>query len=92
MESISSETRFKKVEPGDILLHSVLAVSRAMPPSDRVWSPEQETEALMNSPVAGFIYVCEVDEERRKLTVLSPSPGKLPFIYLIMGNLKWIDT
>lgn len=39
-----------------------------------------------------YLNSAEVDEERKKMTILSPSPGKLPFIYLIMGNLKWMDT
>lgn len=58
MADLSTDTRFKKVEPGDVLLHSILALSRAVPPEgSTVWTPEEETEALIRAPVAGFIYV-----------------------------------
>ena len=92
MEAQTSGTSFKKVEIGDILLHSVLALSSAMPSVGAVWNTEEEAEALIDSPVVGFIYVAEVDESKRKMTVLSPAPGKLAYIYLIMGNLKWMDA
>lgn len=56
--TLSSDLKFKKIEPGDLLLHSVLAVSTAMPPSEvgQVWNSDQETKALISSPIAGFIY------------------------------------
>ena len=92
MEAKAPGASFKKVEIGDVLLHSVLALSSAMPPPGTVWNAEQEAEALINSPVVGFIYVAEVDESKRKMTVLSPAPGKLAYVYLIMGNLKWMDA
>ncbi len=58
MAALSTNTRFKKLEPGDILLHSILALSRAVPPEgSTVWTPEEETEALIKAPVVGFIYV-----------------------------------
>jgi polyribonucleotide 5'-hydroxyl-kinase len=92
MEAQAPGTGFKKVEVGDLLLHSVLALSSAMPPPGVVWNAEQEADALIESPIVGFIYVAEVDETKRKMTVLSPAPGKLAYVYLIMGNLKWMDT
>jgi polyribonucleotide 5'-hydroxyl-kinase len=56
--TLSSDMKFKKIEPGDLLLHSVLAVSSAMPPSEsgKLWTAEEETQALITSPIAGFIY------------------------------------
>ena len=55
MEAMSLDTKFVKCEPGDMLLHSILAISRAMPPSGAPWSSEEETEALITHGIAGFI-------------------------------------
>jgi hypothetical protein len=32
-----------------------------------------------------------IDMEKKELTVLSPSPGKLPGKYLIVGSLVWLE-
>jgi polyribonucleotide 5'-hydroxyl-kinase len=62
------------------LLHSVLGVSHA-----------QSIDKLLETNIAGFVYVTDVNMERRKLTVLSPSPGILPSRYLLLGSLKWLE-
>ncbi|CAG8548922.1 1681_t:CDS:10 [Funneliformis mosseae] len=33
-----------------------------------------------------------VDTGKQKMTILSPSPGRLPKQYLIMGSYKWMET
>ncbi|KAL1920289.1 uncharacterized protein VTP21DRAFT_1435 [Calcarisporiella thermophila] len=76
-----SETQLMPVDPGDILLHSVLALSNAT-----------SEEEVLEANVAGFVYVSEVNEAKRKMTVLSPSPGRLPKKYLIMGSFKWVES
>ncbi|KAL2915818.1 Cleavage polyadenylation factor subunit clp1 [Polyrhizophydium stewartii] len=93
------DTKFVKVEPGDILLHSVLAVSHALLPGapdasgtpTKIYTPDEESQVLLESNVAGFIYISEVEDYKRKMTVLSPTPGRLPKTFLIMGALKWMD-
>jgi polyribonucleotide 5'-hydroxyl-kinase len=102
MEANPNEIKFVKVEVGDILLHSVLAVSfAAIPGADgtldsqgnvKVYTPEEETELLLNSNICGFVYISEVDDKKRKMTILSPNPGRLPKTFLIMGSLKWMDA
>ncbi|KAI8851917.1 Pre-mRNA cleavage complex II protein Clp1-domain-containing protein [Chytridium lagenaria] len=99
MERKLQETRVVKVEAGDILLNSVLAVSNAdrldaLPSigSAPALTPEQETSMILDSALAGFVYVSEVDDAKHKATILTPNPGRLPKKYMIMGSLKWVET
>jgi polyribonucleotide 5'-hydroxyl-kinase len=101
MEANPNEVKFLKVETGDILLHSVLAVTFApLPGSDealdeegkpKLYTPEEETNIILKSNVSGFVFISEVDDKKRKLTVLSPNACRLPKTYMIMGTLKWMD-
>ncbi|KAJ1549783.1 hypothetical protein HK096_010478, partial [Nowakowskiella sp. JEL0078] len=63
MQNKILETRMVKVQPSSILLHSILAVSHTpivknsgLNDENRQWS-EEETSALLDSNVAGFVYV-----------------------------------
>lgn len=47
--------------------------------------------ALMQAATAGFLFIKEVDPERRVLSVLAPCPGPLPSKYLLTGNIKWME-
>ncbi|KAI8924444.1 Pre-mRNA cleavage complex II protein Clp1-domain-containing protein [Entophlyctis helioformis] len=99
MERKQQETRFLKVEAGDILLHSVLAVSHTLLPGaidahgvpTKIYTQDEEAQALLESSIAGFVYIAEVNDTKRKMTVLSPNPGRLPKTFLLMGTLKWMD-
>lgn len=77
-----SETHVVKVEPGEHLLHSVLAVSNA----DKL----VETE-ILETNLAGFVYISEVHDIRKKITVLSPCPGRIPKKFWWLGSLKWAE-
>jgi polyribonucleotide 5'-hydroxyl-kinase len=46
----------------------------------------------LSSNVAGFVYVTEVDMQKKQFTYVSPSAGELPSRNLLMGSLKWIET
>lgn len=64
---------------GDVL-HKILGVSQA------------ETEdQVLTSAVHGFVHVVKVDTERNTMTVLAPSPGKIPGKFLLAGDTKWIE-
>lgn len=101
MEANPNEVKFVKVEAGDILLHSILAVSYtplpgSIDPDDptktpKLYTPEEETDALLGTNICGFIYVSEVDDTKRKMNVLCPNPGRLPKTFYLVGNLKWLD-
>ncbi len=92
MERKIQETRFVKVDPGDTLSHSILAISSATIPESTKLSATEETSLMTDFPALGFIYISEVAEDKGKMTVLSPCPGKLPKPFLILGAQKWIET
>ncbi|XXG82475.1 hypothetical protein AAC387_Pa10g0413 [Persea americana] len=80
-EPAADPTRLVPVNINRDLLHLVLAVSYA-----------KETEEIISSNVAGFIYVTDIDIQRKKITYLAPCPGELPSRYLIAGTLTWLET
>jgi polyribonucleotide 5'-hydroxyl-kinase len=64
MERKVQETRIVKVQPGDILLHSILAVSNAdrLDAAPSIGSApaltvDEETNLLLDRSVIGFVYV-----------------------------------
>ncbi|KAL5140367.1 Protein CLP1 [Glycine soja] len=80
-EPAADPTRVVPVNINRDLLHLVLAVSFA-----------KEPDEIISSNVAGFIYVTDIDIQRKKITYLAPSAGELPSKYLIMGSLTWLET
>ncbi|KAG1175626.1 hypothetical protein G6F70_003966 [Rhizopus microsporus] len=84
MEGSSNETQIVKVDSYDMCLHSILAILNA--------PPDEHDNKLLESNTVGFIYVSDVNEEKRKLTILSPSPGRLPKKHLLMGVFKWMEA
>ncbi|KAJ6370020.1 hypothetical protein OIU76_028313 [Salix suchowensis] len=80
-EPVANPLRVAPVNIDRDLLHVVLAVSYA-----------QEPDQIVSSNVAGFIYVTDIDLQRRKITYLSPTAGELPSKYLVMGTLTWLET
>jgi len=70
----------REVTPSIDLLHSILGVSHA-----------QELDHILETNIAGFLYVTEVNIEKSTLTVLAPCPGPLPGKYLLLGNLKYLE-
>ena len=49
-------------------------------------------ETILEANVAGFVYVSEIDMNKKIMTVLTPAPGPLPSMFWLMGNIKWLDT
>lgn len=80
-EPAADPTRVVPVNISQDLLHLVLAVSFAKDP-----------EEIVSSNVAGFIYITDVDVQRKKITYLAPSAGELPSKILILGTLPWSET
>lgn len=66
--------------PSIDMTHSVLGISYAKQPQN-----------LLQSNIAGFLYITEINMETKKITALAPSPGPLPSKYLLVGTLKWIE-
>jgi hypothetical protein len=46
---------------------------------------------LLNSNIAGFISIVQIDIENDVMTLLCPCPGALPSNYLLVGSIKWIE-
>ncbi|KAI8647042.1 Pre-mRNA cleavage complex II protein Clp1-domain-containing protein [Parasitella parasitica] len=84
MEGSSNETQVVKVDNFDMCLHSILAILNA--------DQDEHENRLLESNVAGFVYVSDVDDEKRKVTILSPSPGRLPKKHILMGSFKWMES
>ncbi|KAK6928274.1 Polyribonucleotide 5'-hydroxyl-kinase Clp1, P-loop domain [Dillenia turbinata] len=80
-EPAADPTRLVPVTINRDLLHSVLAVSFA-----------KEPDQIISCNVAGFIYITDIDIQRKKITYLAPSAGELPGKFLIVGTLSWIET
>ncbi|XXG42928.1 hypothetical protein AAC387_Pa01g3079 [Persea americana] len=80
-EPSADPTRLLPVNINRDLLHLVLAVSYA-----------KEQDQIISSNVAGFIYITDIDIQRKKITYLAPCPGELPSRYLIEGSLTWLES
>ncbi len=61
------------------LIHTVCAVSHAK-------SPDQ----LLESNIAGFVYIEDVDTSKSTVTFRSPAPGPSPGLYWLAGSIKVI--
>jgi polyribonucleotide 5'-hydroxyl-kinase len=82
MKAEDNMTKLVPVQPGPNLLHHLLAVSFA----------ENTDEDVIQTNVAGFICVTNVDVERQTITVLSPQPRPLPKTLLILSELQFMDS
>ncbi|WRT68306.1 uncharacterized protein IL334_005282 [Kwoniella shivajii] len=49
-------------------------------------------EEIGKREVLGFIVITAIDAQKKKYTVLSPSPGKLPSTVAIAGFVEWVDS
>ncbi|KAK8948163.1 hypothetical protein KSP40_PGU022236 [Platanthera guangdongensis] len=79
-EPVADPIRLVAVNINRDLLHLILAVSYA-----------KEPDQIISSNVAGFIYITDIDIQRKKITYLAPCPGELPSKLLIVGTLNWLE-
>ncbi|KAI3627424.1 CLP1 [Malassezia furfur] len=97
-ERVVSELQVVKLDPVNSssdtssLLHSIVALVDV--PSDVELNEDglPSEMSLLRAGVLGFIHVSEIDTNRKKMTVLSPKPGKLPTKTALIGNLHWQDA
>lgn len=66
-------------EPSTPMQHWTLAIMHA--------TPKESPDTVRAAGVMGFLYVSDVDEERRKIKLLSPVSGRLGDQPLVWG--KW---
>lgn len=86
-EQRKPDIRFVKVDSLSNLSNAILALTYLSIDSYEDPSPDE----IVESSIAGFVHVSEIDNEKGRLTLLSPSPGRLPKNYFIMGSLKWLE-
>jgi len=65
-------------EPSSLMQHWTLAVMHA--------ANKDPAETVRAASVMGFVYVSDVDEERRKVKVLAPIGGRLGDRPLVWGR------
>eukprot|EP01126_Amoeba_proteus_P037673 TRINITY_DN3898_c0_g1_i13.p1 TRINITY_DN3898_c0_g1~~TRINITY_DN3898_c0_g1_i13.p1 ORF type:complete len:248 (-),score=48.41 TRINITY_DN3898_c0_g1_i13:83-826(-) len=80
-ESTVNPLEVREVSPSLDLRHSVLGVSHAL-----------DESSLLESNLQGFVYISDVNFERQTLTTLAPCPGHLPGKFLLLGNLKYMES
>lgn len=72
------EEVLERVEPEPSMAHWTLAVMNA--------SIHDSPEAIQHATVMGFVYVADVDTDRRKLKILAPVSGRLGDRPVIWGR------
>ncbi|KAJ1026949.1 hypothetical protein NDA16_002242 [Ustilago loliicola] len=97
-----TETQLVKLDPTNSaadqssLLHSVLALIQPSRGGGGAGQPDSSTnptdDEIIGAPILGFIHVADIDTVRKKITVLSPSTGRLPSKTAILGSLDWQDV
>ncbi|GAA5960259.1 hypothetical protein JCM21900_002443 [Sporobolomyces salmonicolor] len=53
---------------------------------------DEGEEKVVQGPVGGFVWVSALDQAKKKITLLSPLPGRLPRKTLILGSIDWVDS
>eukprot|EP01084_Bolivina_argentea_P010238 19057_1 len=88
--------RMTRVQPTKSMSNSILAVY--YPPtssSDDIGKGNELSMELgmelLEESVACFVFVSQVDVERRWMTLLCPCLKELPSKYLLTGSIKWIE-
>ena len=93
--SQSNPTQLERVKDVQQINKSILAILHPPAEDDEAaFAAEQRGEvpqSLIHSNVAGFVYVLDVSIEQDTMDVLSPCPGALPSIYLLLGSIKFQD-
>lgn len=97
-----TETQLVKLDPTNSaadqssLLHSVLALIQPPRGGGGAGQPDSSTnptdDEIIGAPILGFVHVADIDTARKKITVLSPSTGRLPSKTAILGSLDWQDV
>ncbi|KAJ1018462.1 hypothetical protein NDA18_006613 [Ustilago nuda] len=97
-----TETQLVKLDPTNSaadqtsLLHSVLALIQPPRGGGGAGQPDSSSnptdDEIIGAPILGFVHVADIDTIRKKITLLSPSTGRLPSKTAILGSLDWQDV
>lgn len=83
-----------KIVPSNDLVYSIVGVF--YPPNfgkndTEIESSENNESYLLNTNVAGFISIVQIDLDKGVFTILAPCPGNLPSNNLLVGSIKWVE-
>ncbi|KAJ1812277.1 Cleavage polyadenylation factor subunit clp1, partial [Coemansia sp. RSA 2599] len=90
-----TDTSVVDVDLDEGLFHSVLAVtdvSLVGAASDEQQQQQPSVPDVVGVPVLGFVNVTKVDMDKKRLTVTSPVPGRLPSNALLYSQVKWMEV
>ncbi|TIA72864.1 hypothetical protein E3P92_01973 [Wallemia ichthyophaga] len=80
------------------LVHSLLYLVK-WPDSNNVlnkhakeFEGDIDSKDLIRADLVGFLIVTAIDSVKRTITVLAPSPGRLPSLNAVFGSFEWQDT
>ncbi|KAJ2605027.1 Cleavage polyadenylation factor subunit clp1 [Coemansia sp. RSA 1722] len=85
-----TDTSVVDVDLDEGLFHSVLAVTD-VPISVDNDNNDVAPDVVVGAAVLGFVNVTKVDMDKRRLTVTSPVPGRLPTNLLLYSDVKWME-
>ncbi|EFX06160.1 mRNA cleavage factor complex 2 protein [Grosmannia clavigera kw1407] len=74
----SADSRLEKVEASNALMHWTLSVMNA--------SNHDPPDVVQHAAVLGFVYVADVEADRRKMRILAPVSGRLGDRPLVLGR------
>ncbi|EGG05280.1 uncharacterized protein MELLADRAFT_88142 [Melampsora larici-populina 98AG31] len=87
-------TSLLRIDPDEPRTGSLLHMVLAIPQSewDGIDPETDEATEAATGPVLGFVHLAGMDLVKRKYTILSPLPGRLPRKAAIAGSLEWTDS
>lgn len=77
-EDPTQKAIYERVQPSGQMQNAILAIVQA--------DVNDTPENIRDASVIGFVYVAEVDEKRKKLRILTPIGGRIPYRALIWGS------
>uniref|UniRef100_A0A060T9K1 Polynucleotide 5'-hydroxyl-kinase GRC3 n=1 Tax=Blastobotrys adeninivorans TaxID=409370 RepID=A0A060T9K1_BLAAD len=80
-DSQHSAQHLVKLETSAILQNCVMAMLNA--------SPADSVDLLVQSEVLGYVHVITADDDRRKLVIRMPVPGRLPQRPFVIGDYRY---
>jgi polyribonucleotide 5'-hydroxyl-kinase len=86
------ETRLVPVEPSEDLVNQIIALTNIDVKDESEEGNEEDDDILIGIRLLGFVHVTNVDMEKKKITLLCPCHGRIPKKYMLLGDLKWIET
>lgn len=82
-EQVISRSFVSPVEPSSVWMHALVAILDA--------DARAGGEVLSESSVLGYLLITDVDDEKKRMTLLAPFQGKLPNKALLVTKYRYTD-